>query len=84
MESQVKVKKKRVAVTVPPAAPDGGYSWLILISSFFVFGLTFGVIKSFGVFFTKIHQHFQTTATGASWITSIMVATIHIVGKCDF
>uniref|UniRef100_A0A3B3X9D3 Major facilitator superfamily (MFS) profile domain-containing protein n=1 Tax=Poecilia mexicana TaxID=48701 RepID=A0A3B3X9D3_9TELE len=60
------------------AAPDGGYAWLILLSCFFVFGLTFGVIKSFGVFFVEIQQYFETTAAGTSWITSIAVATIHI------
>uniref|UniRef100_A0A3B5LC62 Si:dkey-246g23.4 n=1 Tax=Xiphophorus couchianus TaxID=32473 RepID=A0A3B5LC62_9TELE len=60
------------------AAPDGGYAWLILLSCFFVFGLTFGVIKSFGVFFVEIQQYFETTAAGTSWITSITVATIHM------
>uniref|UniRef100_A0A3B3VP77 Si:dkey-246g23.4 n=1 Tax=Poecilia latipinna TaxID=48699 RepID=A0A3B3VP77_9TELE len=60
------------------AAPDGGYAWLILLSCFFVFGLTFGVIKSFGIFFVEIQQYFETTAAGTSWITSIAVATIHI------
>uniref|UniRef100_A0A3Q2CSH1 Si:dkey-246g23.4 n=1 Tax=Cyprinodon variegatus TaxID=28743 RepID=A0A3Q2CSH1_CYPVA len=61
-----------------PVAPDGGYSWFILVSCFFVFGLTFGVVKSFGVFYVEIHQYFETTAAGTSWITSITVATIHI------
>lgn len=63
------------------AAPDGGYAWLILLSCFFVFGLTFGVIKSFGVFFVEIQQYFETTAAGTSWITSITVATIHMAGN---
>lgn len=65
----------------PAAAPDGAYAWFILLSCFLVFGLTFGVIKAFGVFYVEIHQYFETTATGTSWITSIAVATIHVVGK---
>ncbi|XP_070406819.1 monocarboxylate transporter 13 isoform X2 [Nothobranchius furzeri] len=64
---------------VSPAAPDGGYAWFILASCFLVFGLTFGVIKSFGVFYVEIHQYFQTSAAGTSWITSIAVATVHII-----
>ncbi|XP_075938289.1 monocarboxylate transporter 13-like [Anarhichas minor] len=68
----------RVAVA-PAAAPDGGYAWFILLSCFLVFGLTFGVIKAFGVFYVEIHQYFETTATGIAWITSIAVATIHFV-----
>ncbi|KAJ0029632.1 hypothetical protein NQD34_004629 [Periophthalmus magnuspinnatus] len=59
-------------------APDGGYAWFILLSGFTVFGLTFGVIKSFGVFYVEIHHYFDTSATTASWITSIAVATVHV------
>ncbi|KAM6946119.1 monocarboxylate transporter 13 [Aplochiton taeniatus] len=64
----------------PPAAtapPDGGYGWFVLLASFLVFGLTFGVVKSFGVLFVEVHRYFETTATGTSWITSIAVATVH-------
>ncbi|XP_028815149.1 monocarboxylate transporter 12 isoform X2 [Denticeps clupeoides] len=57
--------------------PDGGYGWFIVLSTFLVFGLTFGIIKAFGVFFVEIQQHFVTSATECSWITSIAVATIH-------
>lgn len=64
----------------PAAAPDSCYAWFVLLSCFMVFGLTFGVIKAFGVFYVEIHQYFETTATGTSWITSIAVATIHVVG----
>lgn len=70
--------------SAPAAAPDGGYAWFVLLSCFLVFGLTFGVIKAFGVFYVEIHTYFGTTATGTSWITSIAVATIHIVGNYNF
>ncbi|KAM9753392.1 monocarboxylate transporter 13 isoform 1-T5 [Menidia menidia] len=74
----MKAPNRRVSLE-PAAAPDGGYGWFILLSCFLVFGLTFGVIKAFGVFYVEIHQYFETTAAGTSWITSIAVATIHIV-----
>ncbi|KAM3609339.1 uncharacterized protein V6R79_013223 [Siganus canaliculatus] len=78
MDSQLKAQKVRAA-PAPREAPDGGYAWFILLSCFLVFGLTFGVIKAFGVFYVEIHQYFETTATGTSWITSIAVATIHVI-----
>uniref|UniRef100_W5M2U0 Si:dkey-246g23.4 n=1 Tax=Lepisosteus oculatus TaxID=7918 RepID=W5M2U0_LEPOC len=62
----------------PVDPPDGGYGWFVLLSTFFVFGLTFGVIKSFGVFYVEIQKYFSTTATSTSWITSVAVATVHI------
>uniref|UniRef100_A0A673LXA3 Monocarboxylate transporter 13-like n=1 Tax=Sinocyclocheilus rhinocerous TaxID=307959 RepID=A0A673LXA3_9TELE len=69
---------QRKSRTVQPAGPlDGGYGWFIVLSTFLVFGLTFGVIKSFGVFFVEIQHYFATTATASSWITSISVATVH-------
>ncbi|XP_038149941.1 monocarboxylate transporter 13 [Cyprinodon tularosa] len=77
MDPPEKPQKRQESIELP-VAPDGGYSWFILVSCFFVFGLTFGVVKSFGVFYVEIHQYFETTAAGTSWITSITVATIHI------
>lgn len=76
---------QRKSRTVQPAGPvDGGYGWFIVLSTFLVFGLTFGVIKSFGVFFIEIHHYFATTATASSWITSISVATVHFGGMWQF
>lgn len=80
MNSPMKSQKGRDAAAAT-AASDGGYAWFVLLSCFLVFGLSFGVIKAFGVFYVEIHQYFETTATGTSWITSIAVATIHVVGN---
>lgn len=79
MNSRVKAQRARVAAT-PSEVPEGYYAWFVLLSCFMVFGLTFGVIKAFGVFFVEIHHYYETTATRTSWITSIAVAVIHLGG----
>lgn len=77
MDSSLKKPGLRGAACPPPSAPDGGYAWFIVLACFTVFGLTFGVVKSFGVFYVEIQHHFSTTATTASWVTSIAVAVVH-------
>ncbi|XP_073706700.1 monocarboxylate transporter 2 [Garra rufa] len=69
--------QRKSRIVQPDVPLDGGYGWFIVLSTFLVFGLTFGVIKSFGVFFVEIHNYFASTATASSWITSIALATIH-------
>ncbi|KAG7229841.1 hypothetical protein INR49_012490 [Caranx melampygus] len=80
MDSPAQARKSGPAVAPTAAsAPDGGYAWFISLSGFVVFGLTFGVIKAFGVFYVEITKYFEATATETSWITSIAIATIHIL-----
>lgn len=81
MNSPANSQRGRATSAAAGSASDGGYAWFILLSGFLVFGLTFGVVKAFGVFYVEIHRYFETTATGTSWITSIAVATIHVVGN---
>lgn len=85
MDSPAKAQKRAAAVApaAAAAAPDGGYAWFIALSGFVVFGLTFGVIKAFGVFYVEINKYFEATATETSWITSIGIATIHILGNYE-
>ncbi|XP_041868998.1 monocarboxylate transporter 13-like isoform X2 [Corvus kubaryi] len=58
--------------------PDGGYGWIVVVSAFMVMGLTVAVLKTFGLFFVEIQQHFDELASTTSWITSITVAVFHL------
>ncbi|XP_029767554.1 monocarboxylate transporter 7-like [Terrapene carolina triunguis] len=58
--------------------PDGGYGWVVVVSAFIVMGLTTAVLKTFGLFFVEIQQHFDELASTTSWITSITIAMFHL------
>ncbi|NWW07589.1 MOT2 protein, partial [Oreocharis arfaki] len=58
--------------------PDGGYGWVVVVSAFMVMGLTVAVLKTFGLFFVEIQQHFDELASTTSWITSVTIAIFHL------
>ncbi|NXI72578.1 MOT2 protein, partial [Anseranas semipalmata] len=58
--------------------PDGGYGWVVVVSAFMVMGLTAAVLKTFGLFFVEIQEHFDELASTISWITSVTIATFHL------
>uniref|UniRef100_A0A8D2PA22 Uncharacterized protein n=1 Tax=Zosterops lateralis melanops TaxID=1220523 RepID=A0A8D2PA22_ZOSLA len=58
--------------------PDGGYGWVVVVSAFMVMGLTVAVLKTFGLFFVEIQQHFDELASTTSWITSVTIAVFHL------
>uniref|UniRef100_A0A8C5TJ95 Monocarboxylate transporter 2 n=1 Tax=Malurus cyaneus samueli TaxID=2593467 RepID=A0A8C5TJ95_9PASS len=61
--------------------PDGGYGWVVVVSAFMVMGLTVAVLKTFGLFFVEIQQHFDELASTTSWITSVTIAVFHLGGS---
>ncbi|XP_038559863.1 monocarboxylate transporter 13 [Micropterus salmoides] len=58
--------------------PDGGYGWVVVMSAFFVMGLTAAVLKNFGLFFLDIQSHFGVPASTTSWVTSTTIAMFHL------
>uniref|UniRef100_G1N1A4 Major facilitator superfamily (MFS) profile domain-containing protein n=1 Tax=Meleagris gallopavo TaxID=9103 RepID=G1N1A4_MELGA len=64
--------------TKDSSPPDGGYGWVVVVSAFIVMGLTAAVLKTFGLFFVEIQEHFDELASTISWITSVTIATFHL------
>ncbi|XP_060109066.1 monocarboxylate transporter 7 [Heteronotia binoei] len=70
------VKAARMSCITPniyDKVPDGGWGWIVAFAFFFVEALTYGIIKSFGVFFTDLVESFDETNSRISWIISICV-----------
>nr|XP_056713934.1 monocarboxylate transporter 7 [Euleptes europaea] len=70
------VKAARMSCITPniyAKVPDGGWGWIVAFAFFFIEALTYGIIKSFGVFFTDLVESFDETNSRISWIISICV-----------
>uniref|UniRef100_A0A8D0BRX9 Monocarboxylate transporter 7 n=1 Tax=Salvator merianae TaxID=96440 RepID=A0A8D0BRX9_SALMN len=70
------VKAARMSCFAPNVytkVPDGGWGWIVAFAFFFVEALTYGIIKSFGVFFTDLMESFDESNSRISWIISICV-----------
>ncbi|XP_034959930.1 monocarboxylate transporter 7 [Zootoca vivipara] len=70
------VKASRMSCLAPNVytkVPDGGWGWIVAFAFFFVEALTYGIIKSFGVFFIDLMESFDESNSRISWIISICV-----------
>ncbi|XP_006017408.1 monocarboxylate transporter 7 [Alligator sinensis] len=67
------VKMSCTASNVYTKVPDGGWGWTVAFAFFFVEALTYGILKSFGVFFNDLMESFDETNSRISWIISICV-----------
>ncbi|XP_069916503.1 monocarboxylate transporter 7 isoform X1 [Oryctolagus cuniculus] len=60
--------------------PDGGWGWVVAVSFFFIEVFTYGIIKSFGVFFNDLMDSFDESNSRISWIVSICVFVLTFTG----
>ncbi|XP_028674972.1 solute carrier family 16 member 6b [Erpetoichthys calabaricus] len=53
--------------------PDGGWGWVVAVAFFFVEVFTYGIIKSFGIFFEDLMTQLNESNSRVSWTLSICV-----------
>ncbi|XP_074655968.1 monocarboxylate transporter 12-B-like [Tubulanus polymorphus] len=58
-------------VSQTPAAPDGGYGWLIVFASFMCDCMADGVAFSFGVLMDEFLDYFRESNSKTSWVGSL-------------
>ncbi|KAM5273780.1 monocarboxylate transporter 7 [Ctenodactylus gundi] len=73
--SRMTEKKSKLCcrANVYTQVPDGGWGWPVAVSFFFIEVFTYGIIKSFGVFFNDLMDSFDESNSRISWIISICV-----------
>ncbi|KAI8499002.1 hypothetical protein Bbelb_234550 [Branchiostoma belcheri] len=56
--------------------PDGGWGWVVVLSTFLVHVIALGSVKSLGVFYAEFREVFHETAGNTSFISSVFVAIV--------
>ncbi|CAH1799429.1 unnamed protein product [Owenia fusiformis] len=79
-EDGVKIIKKTKSGLVHAddhVAPDGGYGWLVMFTSFWVNGTIFGILNTFGVLYVRMLKDFsngsEDMAFKTSWVGSLYI-----------
>ncbi|KAH9509415.1 hypothetical protein Btru_045844 [Bulinus truncatus] len=62
------------------APPDGGWGWMVVLSSFLIHVIADGVVYSFGVFLMELVDYFGTSRGATSWVGSLQPAVTFTVG----
>lgn len=77
-------KMKADEANVIPAAPDGGYAWLIVALTFVIFGYVYGISLGFAsLIYTELLDYFGSTKPTASWVASLQYSFVFLAGKIN-
>ncbi|GFN83936.1 monocarboxylate transporter [Plakobranchus ocellatus] len=60
--------------------PDGGWGWLVVLSSFMIHVIADGIVYSFGVFLTELVDYFHAGRGEITWVGSLQPAITFTVG----
>ena len=55
-----------------PTPPDGGWGWMVVVSTFMVHVIVCGIPNSFGIFLIAFIDQFDAGRGNAGWISSLM------------
>ena len=64
-----------------PVPPDGGWGWVVVMSSFLIHVIADGVAYSFGIFYIEFLHVFGESRGATGWVGSLMVGTTWTSGK---
>jgi len=63
--------------------PDGGWGWMVVLGSFVVHIIIFGIAYSFGVFVEYFIQYFQCSKSEIGGLGSLIIGVTWIVGNVN-
>ncbi|KAL4704428.1 hypothetical protein ACJJTC_014360 [Scirpophaga incertulas] len=67
-EKNYSSKQKKVSI------PDGGWGWIVVLSSFVISMIADGISFSFGLLYIEFLEEFQASKSTTAWIGSLFIA----------
>ncbi|KAM4691854.1 monocarboxylate transporter 4-like [Rhinophrynus dorsalis] len=61
-------------------APDGGWSWVVLVGCFVITGFSYAFPKAVSVYFKELIVEFEIGYSDTAWISSIVLAMLYGTG----
>uniref|UniRef100_A0A8C3VKW5 Monocarboxylate transporter 11 n=1 Tax=Catagonus wagneri TaxID=51154 RepID=A0A8C3VKW5_9CETA len=58
----------------PAGPPDGGWGWVVAAAAFVVNGLSYGLLRSLGLAFPDLAEHFDRSAQDTAWVSALALA----------
>ncbi|XP_014354972.2 uncharacterized protein LOC106708027 [Papilio machaon] len=66
--------KSTIKRDVKPTIPDGGWGWVVVMSSFVISMIADGISFSFGLLYIEFLDEFKTSKSMTAWIGSLFIA----------
>ncbi|CAK1547409.1 unnamed protein product [Leptosia nina] len=74
-EENLKEEQVLITITPPkPKIPDGGWGWVVVLSSFVISMIADGISFSFGLLYIEFLDEFKTSKATTAWIGSLFIA----------
>jgi len=66
-----------------PTAPDGGWGWMVVLGSFVMHVIVYGIMYSFGVFVEDFVDYFECSKSAVGGLGSLMFGVTWSSGNAD-
>ena len=73
--------RPRHKTQVPPAAPDGGWGWVVVLAGFLIHFILDGIHNTFGIFKDPLVKHFDSDSATVVWASSLGCGVSFLAGK---
>jgi len=64
-----------------PEPLDGGWGWVVVVSSFLIHFIADGIVYTFGLFYHELLIYFGSSKGSTAWIPSLLNGMTYGIGK---